>query len=348
MIEPLEIPQQSINKTTLPRRDFLKGAAYLAALGQYSASVAAVGISDLDLIHPTKLLSEVTLDNKHKVKLILGFHDNPNATKIDREDFTRPIAGIFLDSSENWLNNNFSPVMNLTISQKFEEIQSKFPFLAEAFKLAKNESTPFIYGDAPFNQPDINASVQEQILNHEIAMLSSVIGSLGLSLDSFGKLSRRGFLKWAARLAGFGAIIPSAYFSSDSLLSAAGRLGATPNSDTQRDLAAILSDLIHPNNYIIVMRNIIWALKIKDLYNQGIFPDEQVVNILGGWNHRFVGFFLKHPDIAENYFKTFRYKEIIDRYWPDEKKEWVHKSLIYRYNGNSQYVEHPALQKLLN
>lgn len=344
MIKTLETSSQPKNEPLLSRREFTKEAvAYLVALGLIAMPATAVSLTDFDLIYPNKYLSEVPIGNGRKVKLILGRHDGPGETKIDPGDFTRPIAGIFWDSRDQWLDQGFTSNMD-----RYVKTPSTRPFYSEGLRLLRSESVPGIFGDSPLSDSDINVALQENYSRHIIAVSSSAVAALGLSMDAFNKLTRRDFLKRTAKLVGLGGVISSAYFSSDSLAEAAQRLGVMPKSDTVRELTAILSDLIHPDNYITVMRNIIWALKIKDLYDQKIFPSEQIVNVLGGGNHRFVGFFLKHPDIAENYFKIFQYKDVIKRIWAEEKRDWVHKTLIYRYNDNSQYVENQALQRLLS
>lgn len=336
-----ELPNQSVT-----RREFLKvSATYLAALGLTSIVPAAVVMSDLT--YPGKYLGEVKLNNSRKVKLVLGVHSGPDATKINREDFSHPMAGIFIDSSDNWLTSGFPEKLNNAISQGMDWAETNSPFYYEALRFVTDEHIPLLYGDSPLSDPDIVTADSEEIRNHVVAVLSSSLAGLGLTVEAHNLLSRRAFLKWSARLVALGGVASSLYFSSDSLLAAAVRLGAVPNTDSERNLAAILSDLIHPNNYIIVMRNIIWALKINDFYDQGLFTNDQIVNVLGGWNHRFVGFFSQHSEIAKRYFETFKYKELVNKYWPGDSKEWFHKSLIYRYKGNSQYVEHPNLKSLI-
>lgn len=339
MIDSQETPPQPIQHRTMSRRQFNR----IAATTLLAVPAAAIGSTDFDLIPPRKELSEVLIGDGRKVKLILGRHDGPLETRIESEDFSPPIAYIFLDSSDDREDPNFTADMDWYIGTTPTR-----PFLQEAFRLVRDESVPLIFGDSPLSDRDVDVAIQKSDNRHLIAILSSALAGLGLSIDALNnKLTRREFLRGTARLAVSVGSISSVYFSSDTLAEAAARLGAIPQSDTAKELMAIFSDLIHPDNYIIVMRNIIWALKNIDIFDQKIFPIEQIAHVLGGGDHRFVEFFLKHPDIAKKYFQTFQYKKVIERLWPREKRDWVYKSLIYRYKGEPKYIYHQTLQTLI-
>jgi hypothetical protein len=151
--------------------------------------------------------------------------------------------------------------------------------------------------------------------------------------DFLKKMTRRGFLKLLVA----GGVLSTAYFSSPALTHIAIELGIRPESQTFKDFQAIFSDLIHPNSYAIVLRNIVWALKCIDLFETGIIPKDRVINIIGGLDHSFLDFFLRYPDIARKYWETFDYRHIAEMF-SGGKPEWVYKSCIFDPSTKSKEI----------
>lgn len=341
-------PQEGI-----PRREFLGLSAAaiktLVGLGLTLQPVSSI-LTD-SLLPAQKFHSDVTFGKGYRAKLILGQHESPlhpsdkqDVTQIKKEDFARPIAAIFADEIGDWTRPNFIADHERSLPTWVNSYKESRSFNYEKYRLVLEQHIPLIYGDLTLTDEELETYETNAAKKDMYALVSGAVTGLGLAA---APLTRRKLLKTIIA----GVIVPSAlsdlYLSSDRLLSAAGKLGAPDGSKTQQDLAAILSDLIHPDNYEIVMRNIIWALKINDFYERGILPKDKIINVVGGWYHRFVGFFLQHPDIAENYFRTFGYKDYIKSLPNKQVRETAVKSLIYRYKDKSEYIEHPGLHKLM-
>ncbi len=318
--------------------------------------------------------------NGHRVGLILGIHDGPTETYVQRKDFFEPVGGLFLDSIAGYFDPNFVPFVRETVIPRF--VSEKKPFLSAAMRLVTEEKVPLIFGDATANQNNewiyfINEVGRKKDV---LAMITGGLAVCGVALpalmevmkdplEQYGpkgrsRMTRRQFLKLGICFAALCLGGQSVIYQSDKIGFEVGQkinrlitpaivhqaakslVGGEPGKELLRDFGAIFGDLIHPENFHIVMRNIVWALKVHDLYKQGTVSEDKIINILAGSTHRFVSFFLKYPELGIPYFKAFNYKEVIDRFWPGQQ-QWVYRSFVYEHQGPGQLVDHPGLAVLV-
>lgn len=314
--------------------------------------------------------------NGHRVGLILGLHGGPTETHVQKEDFFEPVGGLFLDSIAGYFDPNFAGFVRETVIPRL--VSEKEPFFSAAMRLVTEEGVPLIFGDVLENENKewiyfINKVGRKKDV---LAMITGGLAVCGVAipglmeimkdpLEGYGpkgrsRMTRRQFLKLGIYSAALCLGGQSIFYQSDKIVHEVGQkinrlvtpaiihqaakslVGGEPGEELLRDFRAIFGDLIHPENFHIVMRNIVWALKVHDLYEQGTVSKDKIINILAGSSHRFVSFFLKYPELGIPYFKAFNYKEVVDRFWPGQQ-QWVHKSFVYQHHGPGQFIDHPGL-----
>src|SRR3989344_7445905 len=125
------------------------------------------------------------------------------------------------------------------------------------------------------------------------------LSNLGLYLEKeTHHLKRREFFKGVS-LAGAAAAF---HFADDSMIRMSRQFGIRPDSTLTRDLQTIIHDITHPENLVVVMRNIVWELKCRDFFKEGFVPTDKIINVVGGSAHSFFDFFLRYPDFAKKYW----------------------------------------------
>ncbi len=329
-----------------PRRIFL-GAVGNTAVALTIAANTNIIYEVLQLKNKeNKIKRQVLLPGGEKVGLVLGIHgyeEIPGEDNISAEDYFSPVGAVFSEIVWDWQQKDIIDRIYQGINRKIEFP----PFFQGAINLARNKKTPLVFGDINFIETEKYIEMAKiPDLSSSIGLLMTTLGNLGLIVEQYlpKKVTRREFLK----LATFG--VPSTFIGiglvlqGETLINFGQKIGVLPDSDAMRDLSAIFANLIHPNDYVVVMRNIIWALKIHDLYNQGIVPKYQIINILGGTYHKYVEFFLKYPDVAVNYFQMFNYKDWInDKAIPSS----AYRSLICQKGQPPKIIEHQTLRKLM-
>jgi hypothetical protein len=286
---------------------------------------------------------------KEKVGMVLGIHENPlrekaGVTLLEKKDLWFPVGALFLDSCDDYLN----PQIQEEFSLLFLNIDKVPPFFyKEPLVYAKEENIPIILGDITLRGYSVGEVAKKDlslILSSSLASLSSV----GLALENnVSRISRRKFLKkffWGAVSGGLLGVV---HFSTSGIIDICRKLGIRPDSEVGRDFQAIISDISHPENWILVMRNIVWALKIEDLYKREIISSDKIINVMGGSAHRFFDFFFRHPEVAKKYWRLFNYQKIAAKL-SGGKPDWVYKSWIF-YPGEKEgkIVTHESLKSLI-
>lgn len=318
--------------------------------------------------------------NGHRVGLILGLHGGPTETHVQKEDFFKPVGGLFLDSIANYLDPNFASFARETVIPRL--ISEKEPFLSAAMRLVTEEGVSLIFGDVLENgNKEWLYFVKEVGRKKDVlAMITSGLAVCGVAIPGLmeimkdpleeytpkgrSRMTRRQFFKLGICSAALCLGGQSIIYQSDKIGFEVGQkinrlikpeiihqaakslVGGEPGEELLRDFGAIFGDLIHPENFHLVMRNIVWALKVHDLYEQGTVSEDKIINILAGSTHRFVSFFLKYPELGIPYFKAFNYKQVVDKFWPGQQ-QWVYKSFVYQHHGPGQFVDHPGLVGLI-
>lgn len=350
IVLPPPIQQKEVSRRDFNR--FLLASALSVLATKAVTAVDLFGIPELSL---GKYRQLVDIGENRMVGLVLGAHDRlytSGVSKIERSDYFEPVSSVFVDSNLDYLQGGLDSVLknldNFTTLVNFNDFDNVL------WKEMLPSGTPIILGDAIGGDTKKDPWYENYGSGRFNEIQSKIIGLMGAGLVVLGMvadtvnphLTRRDFLKSPFKLAGVGTAIDILAFSDN--ISRVGRsLGIVPNTGAARDFEAIFTDLVNPNNFSLVSRNIVWALKIRDLYDQGIFPQDQIINILGGYSHKYVEFFLKNPEVAKKYFKTMGYSNIIKEHWK-YNSEWVYTSLVYKYKGESKYVTHEGMKDLLN
>lgn len=347
-----------------PRREFLKicGLTGFSLCSVFSNAHYLVD-AKYNLPPKTKERYLVQTDDGYKIGLLLGQHGvlNDNTKKIEggnritcirSEDLYAPVGAFFLDAQADYLDPRVNGSIVKNSLRKASEEAPNFYRIPFEYGIAEN--VPFIFGDLT-----LRSSADDLIKQSGDLQLKGFITALATMLTEGGKqiakeyedffeksMSRRNFLRFLNLLVS-GSILSTIYFSSPAYTHLARTIGIRPDSIMARDFQAIFTDLIHPNNYAVVMRNIVWALKCRDFYERGIIPKEKIINILGGLAHQFFDFFIRYPEIAKKYWNVFNYKEVAGKFSQGDTG-WVHKSLIFHPSSQEiEIIEHKDLKSLV-
>lgn len=304
-------------------------------------------------------------------------------TSIEQSDFTQPNGGIFVENSEKvqadrpnspyTRKKNFRNLVTRLTEYALEGDYSDLnPFLRGAV-LEATKGVPLYFGDLIEKPgPEENKII---FRNKQIAYLLAS-GAISFSAAQLmlkqklpperkyeKKLTRRVFLKKIAQaVLDKDEFIKNTYrlmrittalsagtamiLSSESILNIAHRLGISPIDERYKDIEAILTDLIEPQDYVVNMRNIVWALKMGDLQERGFIKKTEVLHLLAGDKHKHIRFFIKNPDIAKDLFKLFGYNTLVKDLSGDYQ-DWVWKTFRYKVGKPNEIVVHENLKKLM-
>jgi len=285
----------------------------------------------------------VTLEGGEKVGMVLGIHEmpgpgggpSPRVTLLEEKDLWFPVGALFLDACDNYLDRQTRG----RLASIFLNADKMSPFFSRAlFAYAIKENIPIILGDQVGGVSAARRAISSSTLN----CFSAILSETGLVLKKIdSKISRRKFLKSVALVGALGFV----HFSTPDIIEICREIGVRPDSEIGRDFQAIISDIFHPENWVVVMRNIVWALKIRDFYERGEIPP--VINVIGGSAHRFFDFFFRYPEVAIKYWKRFNYKAIATGL-AGGNPEWVYKSWIfYPQQPEGKIITHERLLKEL-
>lgn len=347
-------------QTELLRRDFLKtGLVFSLSLSAILANAYYLLDAEYNLQPDQKERHLTVTPEGYKIGVILGNHgaidektgkiDSARVTRLDIQDLFLPVGAFFNDG---WTNSLDPRITGELMADSIKDTIKLAPdFYKAPFEYGLTNDIPFIFGD--INLKGITKDqLSETADSSKKAMLSALATMLvkggEVALDNYSdflkkKMTRREFL----RLLVTGGIVSSIYFSSPALVHVARELGIKPEEQALKDFQAIFSDLIHPDNYAIVMRNIVWALKCRDFFETGIIPKNKVINIPGGLNHRFLDFFLRYPDLAKKYWQLFNYREVAGSLSQGDTS-WVNKSRIfYPSTKRTEIIHHGSLNSLV-
>lgn len=338
----------------LLRREFLK-------------TLLVTSLSSLAILSNVRYLIELKPGQKeryltitpegYKIGVILGNHghfdeetgkiDTQRATHLDVQDLFLPVGAFFNDG---WINALDPRITGDLVKSSIHEAISEIPsFYKAPFEHGLSNNIPFIFGDI-----NLNGVTRDQLIETSYSAKRAIISALAtmfgkgyeVATDTFSNLSkrkvtRRRFLELLVA----GGLMTSQYLSSPAYIYVARELGIKPKEQTYKDFQAIVSDLIHPDNYAIVMRNIVWALKCKDLFERGIVPEGKVINVLGGLDHRFLDFFLRNPELAVKYWRLFNYEKVASLLSGDIS--WVnHSRIFYPSTNKIETIHHKGLDIL--
>jgi len=348
----------------LSRRNFLKDSV-VATIGIPLSAILANAhyLLDAEYNLPPRAKERylVKTNEGYQVGLLLAQHGgvNPNtgkiegqnATSIETVDLHQPVGAFFLDTSADYLN---SRVTGKIVENSLRRASQEVPrFYRVPVEYGITNDIPFIFGDIILKSVSDDEFVKQsggdlQRKGYYTALATMLAeGSRQIAknyIDFFKKgVTRREFLKL---LVGGGAL-STIYFSSPAYTHLTRSLGIKPDFPVGRDFQAIFTDLIHPNNYPIVMRNVVWALKCRDFYERGIIPKEKVINILGGLAHQFFDFFMRYPGVAKKYWHIFDYGKVAGEFSQGDPT-WTYKSLIfYPSRREIKIIEHNSLKDLV-
>lgn len=351
--------ESDIQEKRLSRREFLE----LSLVGlPFSAVLAnAYKLLDTKFNLPPNLKEKklVVTPDGYRVGFILGNHgaidektgriDNLGATRIDLQDLFLPVGAFFNDG---WINSLDPRVNGNIVEESIRRAISQIPnFYRVPFEYGLSNNVPFIFGDINLKGTTIDQFVDSSDLSKKgisLAMSTLILENIEKALNNYlrvFKYTRRDFL----RLLVFGGMgVLSHYYSTPAVTYVSRELGIRPNDEVFKNFQALYSDLIHPSNYAIVMRNIVWALKCRDLFESGIIPKDKVINIVGGLDHRFLDFFIKNPEVAKRYWHLFNYGEVAGLFSQGDKT-WVNNSRIfYPSTKQTKIIHHNGLDILVS
>lgn len=317
-------------------------------------------LSDIHNRQPDQKERHLTITPEgYKIGVILGNHgaidrttgkiDSAKASRLDVEDLFLPVGAFFNDG---WTNALDPKVTGESVANSINSAIDQVPdFYKAPFEYGLKHNIPFIFGDINLKGVTKN-QLNETSDSTRIAMLSGlatlVVNGAKVMHDIYSdflkkKMARREFLKLLVN----GGITSTLYFSSPAIIHFTRELGIKPKDQALKDFQAIFSDLIHPNNYAIVMRNIVWALKCRDFIETGIVQKDKVINIPGGLDHRFLDFFLQYPDLAKKYWQIFNYGDVAGSLSQGDKS-WVNTSRIfYPSTQTTEIIHHHSLNSLI-
>lgn len=119
-------------------------------------------------------------------------------------------------------------------------------------------------------------------------------------------------------------------------------------SDVQirRDIETVLADKAHPEKYLILMRNALWAKKLffigEELRRRGI--EHPRIGIIAGFYHRYLDYFLRHEGKIDGIISG--YSGLMER--SVLSKEYIYGILELNLREGSfskQFMVVPELQK---
>lgn len=290
----------------------------------------------------------------YQIGMALGIHEGGEVgkkvavTQIEKEDLFSPVGGLFLDSGLDYLNPEVQK--NLPDSFHWMAENEEKGFLQEPMKYALENNIPIIIGDITIRfKGDSKETVEKFVKARSRSLFltetSLVATNLALSLEALfeERVSRRGFLK----ALGAGGALATTYFSSEAIIKVIRGLGLRLDCEAGRDLQAILSDAIHPDDFALVMRNIVWALKCQDFYKMGVIGKDKILNVIGGEEHQFFDFFVRHPKIARRYWHLFGYDKVAAEFSGGDPS-WVYKSYVFEPQSNQgRIIIHEGLKTLV-
>lgn len=341
-----EKPERLNQETKISRREFFrKGITLGISLTAFSASL--VERAEKGKIFP--LQKERVLINPpegYKIGMVLGIHGEPDSpssetTPIKERDLYFPVGAIFLDESSDYLD----PKIQEILPTLFSKAAQKVVFFQEPIEYALKNDIPIILGDITFRGVSVEDFLRAGSPSLFLTSLSSALASAGVGWENFFRkeVSRRKFFKILSLGGALGAI----HFSTGAIVRIGRALGIRPDSEIGRNFQAILSDITHPEEFAVVMRNIVWALKCRDFYERGEIPKDKIINVIGGAGHQFFDFFVRHPEKARGYWKLFGYKKVAAEFSGGDPS-WVYQSYVFNPAAKrGRIITHESLKELV-
>ena len=327
----------------LTRRDMLvKGAIGLTAVS--STIAASVDLRDMSARPESrKVRSHQVSPEGYRIGFVGGVHGNGDGsepvTTLEVEDLYQPAGALFIEDVGLPYVDTSEETLALAISAWLDDVRGMGK---EPLEFARKEGIPLLFGDYIEKKQGIKV-IGTIIHAFEGAGVGSALQTHVKDIWKGHKMNRRSFAK-ALGVAGAAAGV---HVFSGSMVNLAERLGIVPDSPAWRDMKTVAADLVHPENSIIVMRNIVWALKSTDYFRKGIIKKDSALNIIGGGGHRFVDYFVRYPDIARRYWKLFGYTKLASTYSGDDPR-WVNHSFVYYPDTKSgELIHHELLDDLI-
>lgn len=315
------------------RRGLIQGAA----LG---AAVTAAAPYALPPAQPETWSWNTGRETFHFTGYVHGSSFQENALQsIDPEkEFPQPVDGIFMEDASAYLDPSRDFVYQAMSEGRADDIFLIGPTL----KYCRERNIPLFLGDLSFKA---DSEILQKITDLT-ANIETFAGSLAAArITRPQTLGRRRFLGAGLAL-GFAAwgVAPSALY----LLNKEGGKRNLAGTDTQtrRDIEATLSDRAHPERPIVLARNALWAKKLfflgGELRERGIKHPE--IGIMGGFGHRYLDFFLRHPDEIDGVLSM--YKGLMEN--TAVSKEYLYKILELHLREGSftkQILRVPELER---
>jgi hypothetical protein len=290
----------------------------------------------------------VILGNHGTVDPKTGQIETQGITQIDIKDLFIPIGAFFNDG---WTNSLSPRVTGDMVEGWINDVIQLFPaFYQDPFEYGLRQNIPFIFGDINLKEISLDELSQASDYSRKamISAMATMIAKGGEAiLERYTNfleqsMSRRQLLKLPIAAG----TLNTLYLTSPAFVHLFRELEINSGSKALRDFQAIFSDLIHPNNYAVVMRNIVWALKCKDLFEADIIPNDKIINIPGGLRHQFLDFFSRNPETATKYWELFGYNQVAGMF-SEGDTNWVHQSRIfYPSTKQTEIINHKSLERL--
>ncbi|MBI2315177.1 hypothetical protein HYU93_03950 [Candidatus Daviesbacteria bacterium] len=210
------------------------------------------------------------------------------------------VNAIFLEDTSSYLDPDFDKIW-----QAFSEGKADKTIDGPTFKYCREKNIPLFLGDLSFKSSSRLETMTN--LTHVVEVFTGT--AMAFRDTPAPRTTRRQTL-----LCGLGLAIAS-WGASNPLVGFLNREGGKKelaDLDTQlrRDIETILSDRSHPENYIVVARNAIWAKKLlflaDELRSRGIeYPK---IGIIAGFGHRYLDYFFRHQSEIDRV--TSMYSEV--------------------------------------
>lgn len=256
------------------------------------------------------------------------------------KEFSEPVNAIFWEDVSPYLDPELDVVYQAFAEGKADED----PIMGSTLRYVKEKHIPLFLGDLSFN----NRVVSSELISKGISVLEVFTGSAAAfsGTEPIQKESRRRFL---ARGLGLGVAAWGATHPALHALSHEGGRKNLQDLDVQarRDVEAILANKAHPELYLELLRNALWAKKLffisEELRRRGV--NHPGIGIVAGFGHRYLDYFLRHPNEIDGV--TLMYKDAMERFVISKK--YVYGLLELNFHDGSyskQFREVPELQRI--
>lgn len=256
--------------------------------GVKTAAVAIAATAVTPLIDPFTKTETWVWNNGRETFHFIGFshgffNDSRFQTPDPEKEFVEAVDGIFAEDVDDYLN----PKKDQTYQAIAEGYGDNTPAFGLVYKYCREKNVPLFLGDLSF-KPEGELALKAI----SIAIPGAeVVGGSVLAVKSIGRKTwgRKRFI-----LSGLGLGLAALGASSPAVR----LLKREGGNLTRRDIEATLADRVHPENIVIVGRNALWAKKLfflgGEMRQRGIKHPQ--IGIVGGFGHRYLDFFLRHPD----------------------------------------------------